>query len=120
MKADSLSVLYALAATLHYLFTNRDPRYSAPFAFPPVRSLNPQLSAEIERVLMRALQQNVNQRYQSAIIMKREIDNILFKGFGLSGGLHTATIADRSTIVLQPPPPPTLLPASPVRSAGQR
>ncbi|HET8850930.1 MAG TPA: serine/threonine-protein kinase, partial [Ktedonobacteraceae bacterium] len=37
-NADARSDLYALAATLHYLLTNRDPSEYPPFAFPPVRT----------------------------------------------------------------------------------
>ena len=54
-NADPRSDLYALGATLHHLLTNRDPRNYPPFAYPPVRTLNPQLSPEIERVLTDAL-----------------------------------------------------------------
>src|SRR2546426_2983586 len=81
-NADSRSDLYALAATLHYLLTNRDPSEYPPFAFPPVRTLNPQLSPEIERVLTRALNIDINKRYQSAAAMKRDIDDILLSRFG--------------------------------------
>ena len=52
-NADPRSDLYALAATLHHLLTNRDPRNHPPFTYPPVRALNPQLSPEIEKVLAR-------------------------------------------------------------------
>lgn len=84
-NADPRSDLYALAATLHYLLTNRDPRNHPPFIYPQVRLLNPQLSAEIERVLTRALNNDVNQRYQSAAAMKQDIDDILQNRFGISG-----------------------------------
>ena len=40
-NADPRSDLYALAATLHHLLTNRDPRNHPPFTYPPVRALNP-------------------------------------------------------------------------------
>src|SRR5579875_1348770 len=76
-NADPRSDLYALAATLHHLLTNRDPRNHPPFVYPPVRTLNPQLSPEIERVLARALTSDINKRYQSAAAMKQVIDDIL-------------------------------------------
>src|SRR5437773_3838729 len=65
-NADARSDLYALAATLHHLVTNRDPRDYPPFAYPPVRALNPRLSPETERVLDHALKADITQRYQSA------------------------------------------------------
>lgn len=39
-NADARSDLYALAATLHHVVTNRDPRDYPPFNYPPVRTLN--------------------------------------------------------------------------------
>ncbi|HET7637383.1 MAG TPA: serine/threonine-protein kinase, partial [Ktedonobacteraceae bacterium] len=83
-NADPRSDLYALAATLHHLLTNRDPRNHPPFTYPPLRTLNPQLSPEIERVMSRALINDPNQRYQSAAAMKKDVDDILFKRFGVS------------------------------------
>src|SRR5436305_1488108 len=91
-NADPRSDLYALAATLHHLLTNRDPRNHPPFTYPPVRSLNPQLSPEIEKVLSRALINDINQRYQSAAAMKKDIDDILFKRFGVSGSISSYTL----------------------------
>src|SRR2546423_2425727 len=91
-NADPRSDLYALAATLHHLLTNRDPRNHPPFTYPPVRTLNPQLSPDIERVLTRALNNDINQRYQSAAAMKREIDDILLIRFGVSGNVSSYTL----------------------------
>ncbi len=91
-NADGRSDLYALAATLHYLLTNRDPSEFPPFAFPPVRSLNSQLSPDIERVLNRELTIDINKRYQTAAAMKQDIDNILLNRFHVSGNLSTYTL----------------------------
>src|SRR3989454_10300382 len=81
-NADPRSDLYALAATLHHLLTNRDPRNEPPFAYPSARSLNPKLSLETERVLNRALMIDINKRYQNAAAMKHDIDEILLSRFG--------------------------------------
>jgi serine/threonine protein kinase len=112
-NADARSDLYALAATLHYLLTNRDPSEFPPFAFPPVRTLNPQLSPEIERILNRALTIDINKRYQTAAAMKQDIDNILLNRFGVSGTLSTYTLGTSGPLptpatnsVRQPTPPP--------------
>src|SRR6266700_2280122 len=90
--ADPRSDLYALAATLHHVLTNRDPRNHPPFTYPPARTLNPQLSPEIEKVLTRALINDINQRYQSAAAMRKDIDDILFKRFGVSGNISSYTL----------------------------
>lgn len=126
-KADPRSDLYALGATLHHVLTGRDPRNYSPFVYPPVRTLNSQLSPDIERVLTRALTNETSQRYQSATAMKQDINEILFNRFGVSGntssytldtsGPMTATGTNISASILgnqptvantaQPPWPPT-------------
>lgn len=85
-NADPRSDLYALGATLHHLLTNNDPRNSPPFNYSPVRTLNPQLSSEVESVVERALRNDINQRYQSASAMKSDIDQILYQRFGIASG----------------------------------
>ncbi|GHO89481.1 bifunctional serine/threonine-protein kinase/ABC transporter substrate-binding protein [Dictyobacter formicarum] len=91
-NADPRSDLYALAATLHHLLTNRDPRNHPPFYYPAARSLNQQLSPDIERILTKALNNDINQRYQSAAAMKNEIDTILRQRFGISGNIDSYTL----------------------------
>jgi serine/threonine protein kinase len=91
-KADPRSDLYALAATLHYLLTNRDPHDHPPFNYPPVRTLNRQLSPEIERLLTRALMNDIQQRYQSAAQMKQDIDNILLRRYGITASTNHYTL----------------------------
>ena len=127
-NADPRSDLYALGATLHHVLTNRDPRDYAPFSYPPARTLNPQISPETERVLTRALNNDITQRYQSAAAMKRDVDDILLKRFGVSGNVSSYTLgtsgpiaavgassaANQQAPVRQPPraqpAPPTPLP----------
>jgi len=92
-NADGRSDLYALAATLHHLLTNRDPRNEPPFTFPPVRTLNPRLSPETERVLDHALKVDIKQRYQNAAAMKRDIDEILQNRYAASAGTGSYTFS---------------------------
>lgn len=88
-NADPRSDLYALGATMHHLLTNRDPRDYPPFNYPPVRTLNPQLSPEVERLVAKAVNNDITQRYQSAAAMKRDVDDILLKRFGISGSISS-------------------------------
>src|SRR6266446_543648 len=92
-NAEPRSDLYALAATLYHLVTNRDPADYPPFQFPPVRTLNPRLSLDIEAILTRALMLDVNQRYQTALEMKRDIDDVVFRYFDMPGSFSTGSIS---------------------------
>src|SRR5260370_32708779 len=98
-NADPRSDLYALGATMHHLLTNRDPRNYPPFTYVPVRTLNAQLSPEVERVVARAVNNDVTQRYQSAAAMKRDVDDILLKRFGVSGNISSYTLSTSGPIV---------------------
>ncbi len=97
-NADPRSDLYALAATLHHLLTNRDPRNYPPFAYPPVRRFNPQLSEDIEEVLDRALTNDINYRYQSAMLMKQDIDKILQQRYGMTGNASSYTLGSSGSM----------------------
>jgi eukaryotic-like serine/threonine-protein kinase len=88
-NADPRSDLYGLAATLHHILTNRDPRNHPPFNYPPARTFNPQLAPETEQVLVRALLNDSTQRYQSATAMKQDIDAILRQRYGVSGNISS-------------------------------
>jgi serine/threonine protein kinase len=67
------SDVYALAATLHHLMTGRDPRPEPPFAFPPARSLNPQVSLSTSRALEKALQMEPADRYPTVAAFRRAL-----------------------------------------------
>lgn len=88
-NADARSDLYALAATMHHLLTNRDPSEYAPFTYPPVRSLVPSISSETERVLERALTLDITRRYQKATSMKDDVDEILLRLSAAPGDSYT-------------------------------
>jgi serine/threonine-protein kinase len=54
---------YALAATLYHMLTGRDPREHPPFAFPPAHTINPDVSRTTSKVLQKALQMEMEDRY---------------------------------------------------------
>src|SRR5947207_200523 len=75
-----------------YITKVLDIQEQLPINDQPARTLNQQLLSDIERVLTRALKNDVNQRYQSAAAMKRDIDDILLKRFGVSGNISSYTL----------------------------
>ena len=69
-KMEPRSDLYGLAATMHHLLTGRDPQLEPPFSFPPLRQLAPEVSAQTERVVMSALDKDIEKRPKSAREMR--------------------------------------------------
>lgn len=125
-KMEPRSDLYALAATMHHLLTGRDPQLEPPFSFPPLRSLAPEVSTQTEKVIMSALDKDIEKRPKSA----REMLDLLPKpGPDDAAGeeFHRASevlerpappgMSTMATIVLNRPLPQTQLPtASPRQS----
>lgn len=70
--AEPRGDIYALGATMHHLLTKSDPRLETPFTFHerPPSSLNPRVSAQLEGVIMKALEYDVRQRWASAAEMR--------------------------------------------------
>ncbi len=77
------SDIYALGATLHQLLSNTDPRTETPFTFHerPIRTFNPSVSPEMEAVVMRAVEYEMEGRWTSA----DEFKNALLSVPGLAG-----------------------------------
>lgn len=65
-QVEPRSDIYALGATMHYMLTNRDPQNEPPFSFPPVRSLNPNVSQDVEELVSTCLDPEIEKRYESA------------------------------------------------------
>jgi ABC-type branched-subunit amino acid transport system substrate-binding protein len=115
-NADARSDLYALAATLHHLVTNRDPRDYPPFTYPHARSVNSKVSPETDRVLQKALEINPTHRYQSAAEMKQEIDTILAQRF--HRGADTSAYLHGTSGPMTPIPPTITAAPAPARGVA--
>src|SRR6266487_1430028 len=72
------SDIYAIGATLHRVLTRHDASSNKPsiFTFPPLRSLRPDISPAFEQVVIKALQPDLAQRWESALDMERAIINL--------------------------------------------
>jgi serine/threonine-protein kinase len=70
-KVESRSDIYSLGATLFHLLTGSDPQDNPLLIFdftknPPPRQINPAISIEMERILMRAVEYKPEDRFRSA------------------------------------------------------
>lgn len=72
------SDIYALGATLHHLLTRRDPRKERPFSFQEMsmRSLTPNISRDLEVIVMKALERNIKRRFSTAKELQWELERI--------------------------------------------
>jgi eukaryotic-like serine/threonine-protein kinase len=70
--------VYAMGATLHHLATKSDPRTEPPFTFAQrlPRELNPSLSEEFERTILRAVAYSAADRFPSAAAMEQALLDI--------------------------------------------
>ncbi|MGH2486209.1 MAG: protein kinase domain-containing protein, partial [Ktedonobacterales bacterium] len=78
-KAEPRSDVYTLGAMMHHLLTNTDPRLCQPFTFqrrPPRRS-NPEVSAKLEHVIMKAVEQEPSKRYQTVVELRIALQEAL-------------------------------------------
>ncbi|MEW6558042.1 MAG: serine/threonine-protein kinase, partial [Elusimicrobiota bacterium] len=62
-KAEPRSDLYSLGATMHHLLTGMSP---IPFKFDPLSTSNPNISSNLENIVMKALNDDLNKRFLSA------------------------------------------------------
>jgi outer membrane protein assembly factor BamB/tRNA A-37 threonylcarbamoyl transferase component Bud32 len=74
--AEPRGDIYALGATMHHLLTKRDPRLEPPFSFHehPIRSLNPNVSEELDKIVMKALEYDIEKRFATAREFKEALD----------------------------------------------
>jgi serine/threonine protein kinase, bacterial len=81
-NVESRSDIYSLGSTMFHLLTGADPQSNPLLIFdfqknPRPRQINPQLSDQIERILMRAVEYNSDKRFASAAEMKQALQEHL-------------------------------------------
>lgn len=74
-KLDERTDIYALAVTMHYLITGKDPN-KPPYEFEPTRKLRKDTSHAIEHILKKCLQPNPDKRYANARLLLSDLNKI--------------------------------------------
>src|ERR1700751_4268885 len=65
-KVETRSDIYALGATMHHAISGRDPAAEAPFSFPPLQQLCPDIEARLAAAIDQALAYDVASRLPDA------------------------------------------------------
>ncbi|MEQ8186464.1 MAG: HEAT repeat domain-containing protein [Candidatus Eremiobacterota bacterium] len=118
------SDVYALGATMHHLLTGIVP---IPFSFQPIRQVRDWLSSDLEKIVMKALENEIDNRYTSAKDMKEQLLNFCkenyFDAYKLL--LQPMTGEKTETVTLEKSPEPVITPvqqekvtAAPVKPSG--
>ncbi len=84
-QTDERSDIYSLCITLHQLLTLHDPLNSL-FNPPALRSLNPAVSVQMERIITRGLQNQRERRWQSAKELQAEFAQLLHIAYSSPSG----------------------------------
>ena len=66
VQTDERTDIYCLGVTLYYLLTNLDPD-DQPFELQPIRTINPNLSGGLEKIIQTCIKPKPEERYQSAL-----------------------------------------------------
>lgn len=95
-NVEPRSDIYSLGSTMFHLLTGADPQSNPLLIFdfqknPRPRQINPQLSDQIERIIMKAVQYNADQRFASASEMLGVLDDHLVK---LKAGIVTYGVGE--------------------------
>ncbi len=88
-QVECCSDLYALGATMHHLLSGRDPASEAPFSFPPLAQLCPNVDPVLAALVDHALAYDARRRIQSASEFKARLIAIRDSLASTSSAPHT-------------------------------
>jgi serine/threonine protein kinase len=71
-QTDPRSDIYAFGATMHQLFSGRDP-ITSPFRFPPLRSLVPAAPPALENLIAKCVEMDIDHRPSSSEAIWKEL-----------------------------------------------
>ena len=95
-NVEPRSDIYSLGSTMFHLLTGADPQSNPLLIFdfqknPRPRQINPQLSDQVERILMKAVQYSADERFRSAAEMRDVLEDHLLK---LKAGIVTYGVGE--------------------------
>jgi serine/threonine protein kinase len=91
-QTDVRSDIFSLGATLHHCLTGRNPSEN-PLDFPDSRSLNPKLSRGTAEIIRKALHQEREKRFRSALEMKQAVQRVLLDTAAVPKGVGRIILA---------------------------
>jgi serine/threonine protein kinase len=100
-QTDVRSDIFSLGATLHHCLTGRDP-LQHPLDFPDPLLLNPKLNKGTVKIIRKALEQDPNRRYQTALDMKQAIQSVLLNLEMLPKGVDSVIHAEAGKPIALP------------------
>lgn len=100
-QTDVRSDIFSLGATMHHCLTGRNPS-ETPLDFPDPRGLNPKLSRETAAIVKKAVEQDMDKRYQSALEMKQAIQKVTFAAPGRMKGGREVILARAGKVIKLP------------------
>ncbi|MBR0413695.1 MAG: serine/threonine protein kinase [Clostridia bacterium] len=74
-ETDARTDIYCLGATLYHLVTGHSPA-EPPYEMYPIRQWDPQLSPGLEAIILKCIQKDPNDRYQSCAELKYALENM--------------------------------------------
>ena len=95
-NVEPRSDIYSLGSTMFHLLTGADPQSNPLLIFdfqknPRPRQINPQLSDQVERILMKSVEYNADSRFGSAAEMREVLEEHLVK---LKNGIVTYGVTE--------------------------